>query len=40
MEQCEVCGREVSEDQVVRKEKDGKVMSVCKGCATGMKGFA
>ncbi len=37
---CELCGGEYPEEEMVEIEKDGKVLTVCKGCATGMKGLA
>lgn len=40
MTKCEMCGRKFAEKGIVKVEKDGKTMSVCQECATGMKGFA
>ncbi len=40
MVKCEMCGREVLEEEIVKIEEEGKIKSVCQQCATGMKGFA
>ncbi len=40
MIKCEICGKEYSEEKIVKMEREGKIISVCEGCATGMKGFA
>lgn len=37
---CEMCGREVLEEELVRVKTEGTIKSVCEKCATGIKGLA
>lgn len=39
MVKCEMCGKEVAEEEIVEIEVKGVIKSVCEDCATGMKGL-
>lgn len=40
MTKCDVCGAEVSDDNIHHVHIKGKDRNICKGCVTAIKGLA